>query len=142
MAVVRKGTAIGLTVGTIEHVDQLPDDDGWLSAERAHHIDELNDAEPALAALVFGDERLGLGQALGDLRLSQMVALAEIPQQGTQLLLARRAQGVAHGGRPRSKAATPAHNPSFGLSHFGIMIGSSRRSAHSGRERDGGEGVR
>ena len=58
MAVVRKGIRRGLTVGTIDHVNQLPDDDGWLSAERAHHIDELDDAQAALAELVLGNERL------------------------------------------------------------------------------------
>jgi hypothetical protein len=114
MAVVWKGTRRGLTVGAINDVDQLPDDDGRLSAERAHHIDELDDAEAALADLVLGDERLGLGQALGDLRLSKMMAFAEVPQQGTQLLLARRAQGVVHGGRPRSETAASPAERSFG----------------------------
>ncbi len=98
MAMAWAKIAKALAVGAIDHVDQLPDDDGWLSAQCAHHVDELDDAETALTTLVFGDERLRLGQAPGDLRLSQMVALAEVPQQGTQLLLARRAQGVAHGG--------------------------------------------
>jgi hypothetical protein len=70
------------------------------------------------------------------------VAFAKVPQEGTQLLLARRAQGVSHGGRPRSKTAASAHNPSFGLSHFGIVVGLCRQNARSGREFDGGEGVR
>lgn len=139
---VRKGTGKALTVWAIDDLDQLPDDDGWLGAERAHHIDELDDAEPAFPALVLGDERLGLGQALCDLRLGQMVALAQVPQECTQLVLARRAQGVAHGGRPRSRTAALAHNPSSGLSHFGIFIGLLRRNAHLGRKFDGGEGAR
>jgi hypothetical protein len=74
--------------------------------------------------------------------LGEMLALAEIPQQGTQLLLARRAQGVAHDGRPGSKTAASPHNPSSGLSHFGIMVGFLWRNAHSGRQFDRGEGVR
>jgi hypothetical protein len=74
--------------------------------------------------------------------LGQTLALAKIPQQGTQLVLARRAQGVAHGGGPRSKTAASPHNPSSGLSHFGIMVGVLRRNAHSGRQFDRGEGVR
>ena len=137
---VRKGTGKALTVWAIDDLGQLPDDDGWLGTERAHHIDELDDAEPAFPALVLGDERLGLGQALCDLRLGQMVA--QVPQKGTQLMLARRAQGVAHGGRPRSKTAASAHNPSSGLSHFGIFFGLLRRNAHLGRKSDGGEGAR
>jgi hypothetical protein len=131
-----------LPVGAIDHVNQLAYDDCRLSAECTYDIDELDDAEPALTALVLGDERLRLGQALGDLRLSQTVAFAKVPQEGTQLLLARRAQGVSHGGRPRSKTAASAHNPSFGLSHFGIVVGLCRQNARSGREFDGGEGVR
>lgn len=123
MTMRRKSSRQALPVGAIDRVDQLPYDDGRLGAEGAHHIDELDDAELALPALVLGDERLGLGQALGHLFLGQTLALANIPQQGTQLVLARRAQGVAHGGRPRSKTAASAHNPSSGLSHFGIIVG-------------------
>ena len=131
-----------LRARVINCVNQLPNDDGGLGAERTYHIDELDDAQSALTALVLGDKRLRLGQALGDLRLSQAVAFAEVLQEGTQLLLTRRAQGVAHGGRPRSNTSAPAHNPSSGLSHFGIIVGSCPRNAQSGGERDGGEEVR
>jgi hypothetical protein len=51
-----------------------------------------------------------------------LVTLAEIAQQGTQQLLARRAQVVAHNRRPTSKTAASAHNPASVLSHFGILI--------------------
>jgi hypothetical protein len=141
MAVV-KPSSRALAVGAIDRIDELPHHDGRLGAEGAHDIDELDDAEPALPALVLGDERLRLGQALCHLRLRQMLALAEIPQQGTQLVLARRAQSVAHGGRPRSKTAASPHNPSSGLSHFGIMVGLPWRNARSGCQLDRGEGVR
>ena len=140
MAVRRRSSRKALAVRAI--VDQLPYDRAGLGTEGAHDIDELDDAEPALAALVFGDERLRLGQALCHLFLGQTLALAKIPQQGTQLLLARRAQGVAHGGRPRSKTTASAHNPSSGLSHFGIMVCLLWRNAHSGCQFDRGEGVR
>jgi len=131
----------GLAAGTIDQADQLPDD-GRLSTQFTYHIDELDDTEPALAALVLGNERLRLAHALGDLRLGQMAAFAQVPQQGAQLLLARRAQGVAHGGRPRSKTAASAHNPRSGLSHFGIVIGLLRWNAGLGYQFVGGEGVR
>lgn len=142
MTMRRKSSRKALAVGAIDRVDQLPHHDGRLGAEGAHHIDELDGAELALPALVLGDERLRLGQALCHLFLGQTLALAKIPQQGTQLVLARRAQGVAHGGGPRSKTAASPHNPSSGLSHFGIMVGVLRRNAHSGRQFDRGEGVR
>jgi hypothetical protein len=126
----------------IDSVNQLPNDDEGLGAERTYHINELDDAKSALTALVLGDKRLRLGQALGDLRLSQAAAFAEVPQEGTQLLLTRRAQGVAHDGRPRSNTSASAHNPSSGVSHFGIMLGSCARNAQSGGNRGRGEDVR
>jgi hypothetical protein len=58
------------------------------------------------------------------------------------LLLTRRAQGVAHGGRPRSNTSAPAHNPSSELSHFGINRCTCARNAQSGGNRGRGEGVR
>jgi hypothetical protein len=51
-----------------------------------------------------------------------VLALADVPQQSTQLFLARRLRGVAHSGRPQAKAAASAHNPSIELSHFGIIL--------------------
>ena len=141
MTVRRKSLRQALTVRAIDRVDQLSYHDGRLGAEGAHDIDELDGAELALPALVLGDERLRLGQALRHLFLGQTLALAEIPQEGTQLLLARRAQGVAHDGRPGSKTAASPHNPSSGLSHFGIMVGLPCRSACSGCEFDGRRGV-
>jgi hypothetical protein len=46
---------------------------------------------------------------------------AQIPQQLPELLLLRRAQGIAHGRGPRSTTAASAHNPVSGLSHFRIF---------------------
>jgi hypothetical protein len=142
MTMRRKSLRQALAARAIDRIDQLPYHRAGLGAKGAHDIDELDDAEPSLTAFVLGDERLRLGQALCHLRLRQTLALAEIPQQGTQLLLARRAQSVAHGGRPRSKTAASPHNPSSGLSHFGIMVGLPWRNARSGCQLDRGEGVR
>src|SRR5262245_1392246 len=125
MMVVRDGSGAGLAVRVIEDVDQFFYDDGRVSADGANNVDELDGTEAALASFVLGDERLRFGQAFGKLCLGQTVAPAQISQQGSQLLLARRAQGVAHGGGPRSKATASAHNPSSGLSHFGIFVGPS-----------------
>jgi hypothetical protein len=142
MAVRGKPSRRALAVRAIDRVGEVSDHDGRIGTERAHDIDELDDAEPALAAFVLGHERLRLGQALCHLCLGQTLTLAEIPQQGTQLLLARRAQDVAHDGRPRSKTAASAHNPSSGLSHFGIMVGVPWRNARYVRPFERGEGVR
>lgn len=131
-----------LRVRVINSVNQSPNDDVGLGAERTYHIDELDDAESALTALILGDKRLRLGQALGDLRLSQAAAFTEVPQEGTQLLLTRRAQRVAHDGRPRSNTSASAHNPSSGLSHFGINRCTCARNAQSGGNRGKGEDVR
>jgi hypothetical protein len=74
--------------------------------------------------------------------LREMPVFAEFPQQSTQLFLAWRAQSVAHSVRPRSKKAASPHNPSSGLSHFGIIFGLLCRNVQSGREFDRCEGVR
>ena len=49
-----------------------------VGAERAHDIDELNDTEAALAALVFGNERLVLVETPGDRHLAQSLPLAQL----------------------------------------------------------------
>ena len=139
MAVRPKSFREALTIGAIDGVDQLPYDGSWFSAQCSHHVDELNDAEAALALLVLGDERLWSTEALGHLHLRQMLALAELQQKSTQLSLARRVQGVAHRERPKSNAAASAHNPSIGLSHFGIILAAARLSCLSKASVWGGE---
>jgi hypothetical protein len=91
MAAVRGKMETELTVGAIDPVDQLPHDYSGLGAECAHDVDEFDDAESALAALILGDKRLRLCQPLGDLSLRQMLTHAEVPQQGTQLPMPSRA---------------------------------------------------
>jgi hypothetical protein len=73
------------------------------------------------------------------LHLRQMLAFAEVQQKSAQLSLARRVQGVAHCERPKSNAAASAHNPSIGLSHFGIIFAAVRRSCFSKASVWGGE---
>jgi hypothetical protein len=55
--------------------------------------------------------------------------LAQAAQLRAEHDLARRAQCVAHGERPRSKTTASRHNPDSGLSQFGIvhMAGRNRR---------------
>jgi len=47
-----------LGTGTVDGRDKPPEHRRRLPAERAHHIDELDDAQAALAELVLGNERL------------------------------------------------------------------------------------
>jgi len=87
----------GLTVGAIHGLEELADRHTWLEPKRTDDVDELDHTQAAFTAFIFGDERLRLGEAFCDLRLGQVAALAEVTQETTQHLLARRAQGVAHG---------------------------------------------
>jgi hypothetical protein len=131
-----------LIARVIDRVDQLPHHGAWIGADGAHDIDELDDAEPTLAALVLGDVRLRLVQALGHLCLCEKLALAEFPQRSTQLFLARRAQSVPHRLRPGAKTAASPHNPSSGLSHFGILISVPADALIQAVKIDRGEGAR
>ena len=114
---------------SIDDLDQLAQDGNRFRLQCSNDLDELDDTEATLAAFVLGNERLRLTEALGYFRLRQAVAPAELQQKSTQLLLARRAQGVAHGERPGTKTAASAHNPSIGLSHFGIILQQGWRNA-------------
>src|SRR5512145_412219 len=100
-----------LGTGAVGGRNEAPEHRRRLPPERAHHIDDLDDAQAALAELVLGNERLMLSETPGDRDLAQAVALAQGPQLGAEHDLARRAQGVAHGERPRSKTAASPHNP-------------------------------
>jgi hypothetical protein len=46
---------------------------------------------------------------------------AQLAEQLPELLLLRRAQGIAHGRGPGPTVAVSANNPGFGLSHFRIL---------------------
>jgi len=61
------------------------------------NINEFNDAQTALSALIFGDEGLRFAQTLSKLGLSDTTGRALPEKQLAQLDLSRRAQGVAHG---------------------------------------------
>ena len=111
-----------LAARSIDDFDQLAQDGSRFRLQCSNDLDELDDTEATLAPFVLGNERLRLTEALGYFRLRQALAPAELQQKSTQLLLARRAQGVAHGERPGTKTAASAHNPSIGLSHFGIIV--------------------
>ena len=111
----------------VEDGDQLAQDRCRIAADGPDNIDELDHAQAAFAALVLGHERLGLAEALGHLCLRETMALAQAPQLCAQLDLARRAQGIAHN-EAGFRTAASAHNPSLGLSHFGIWTGSFRQA--------------
>ena len=116
----------GLGGGAVDCGQETPEHRCGFGAERPHDIDELNDTEAALAALVLRDERLVLVKTPGDRYLAQSLPLAQLRAEHD---LARRAQGVAHWERPGSKTTASPHNPGSGLSHFGVghMAGRNRR---------------
>jgi hypothetical protein len=68
------------------------------ATERGHDIDELDDTGAALAALVFGSERLVLVETPGYRGLAQSLVLAQLRGEHD---LARRAQGVAASGEAK-----------------------------------------
>jgi hypothetical protein len=68
---------LGGANGSIDHAYDLAHRGGWFKAEGAHHIYELDYAQAALPTLVFGNERLRLRQALGQLRLGQALTLSD-----------------------------------------------------------------
>jgi hypothetical protein len=118
---VAAGRWTGLPLAAVDDVDDLAQDGDRLGIEGTHDKDELDDAQAPLAAFILGNERLRLRKPVGNLGLGLTAALAQVAQQLPELLLLRRAQGVAHGRRPRSTTAASAHNPGSGLSHFGIF---------------------
>jgi len=106
----------------IQDFQELAHDGDRLEAECLHDVDKLDRAQVPFPTLVLGDERLRLVEARGNIRLGQPALLATVAQQLAELDLARRAQRVAHCGKPRSKMKASLHNPDFGLSHFGIYL--------------------
>ena len=66
-----------LGTSAVDGGDEIPEHRGGLGAERAHHIDELDDAQAALTALVLGNKRLVFAKTVGDLGLCQALALAQ-----------------------------------------------------------------
>src|SRR5687767_7300615 len=106
--------------GAVDGRNNLAKRRSWFFADGAHHVDELDNAEAPLTAFVLGHEGLRLAEAPGEFLLGQAMPLAQRAQLLAEHDLARRAQGIAHDEGPGSTAAAPAHNPIFGLSHFGI----------------------
>lgn len=96
---------IGLAFVAVHDVGDLAQHRDRLGAKGADNMNELDDAQPPFPALILGDERLRLGKALGNLLLGQPLMPAQLAQQLSELLLLRRAQGIAHGGWPRSTTA-------------------------------------
>jgi hypothetical protein len=123
-----------LRAGAVERRHQLAQDRCRIGTEGTDHIDELDHAQAALAALVLGNERLRLAEALGHLCLRETMTLAQAAQLCAQLDLARRAQGVAHN-EAGFRTAASAHNPS-GIIHFGYGRDRSSKQAVEAVGRD------
>jgi hypothetical protein len=67
-------------------------------AQGRSNVDELNDINPSLSVLIFGDEGLRLAQRIGQLRLGQSSGLTRFDEEGLKKYLSRRAQGFLHSG--------------------------------------------
>ena len=106
----------------IKVLEELPQDGDGLEAECPRDVNELDSAQTPFSAFVFRDKGLRLVEPGGDVRLRESVLLAKFTQQLAELDLARRAQCVAHSGKPGSNRTASPHNPDFGLSHFGIYL--------------------
>lgn len=106
----------------IKSPQKLPHGGAGLEVERSHNINKLDRAEAPFSAFIFGDKRLRLTKSRGDTRLRQAALFAKITQELAELDLARRAQRVAHCGKPGSRMTASPHNPALGLSHFGICL--------------------
>ena len=135
------GDRSSLAFVAIDDVDDLAQNCDRLGTERPRDMDELDDAQAPLAAFVLGDERLVVAEPLGDLLLGEAMTHAQLAEQLPELLLLRRAQGIAHEEGPGSTAAAPAHNPIFGLSHFGINTDHPSRTKRASRWLFGGSEV-
>jgi hypothetical protein len=105
----------------IKGLEELPQDGDGLEVECPRDVNELDRAQAPFSAFVFRDKGLRLVEARGDVRLRQPALLAKVTQQLAELDLARRAQRIAHCGKPGSKMTASPHNPDLGLSHFGII---------------------
>ena len=112
------GQLRGVAVGDL---DKLPHGGNRLEAERPRDINELDGAKTPSSSFVFGDERLWFIKARRDIGLRQAALLSQITQQLSELDLARRAQRVAHCGKPGSNLTASLNNPDLELSHFGIL---------------------
>ena len=78
-----------LGTSAVDGGDEISEHRGGLGTKRAHHIDELDDAQSALTTLVLGNKRLLFAKTLGDLGLCQALALAQIAQLRAEHDLAR-----------------------------------------------------
>ena len=97
----RRGTS------AVDGGDEISERRGGLGTECSHHIDELDDAQAPLTPLVLGNKRLVFAETAGDLNLCQTLALAQSSQLRAERDLARRAQGVTHGGEVKFKDSGP-----------------------------------
>lgn len=89
-----------LTRVIVRDFDEPPQGYDGLQSQSASDIDEFDHTEAPLTALVFGDERLRLIESRGNVGLGQATLLPQVTQQLAELDLARRAQRVAHCGKP------------------------------------------
>lgn len=67
--------------------------------DRAHDSDELQDIEPTLTTLVFGDEGLWPAEALSDLSLGQLGSFSGLDQKLAQQAMLGTVDGFAHAAR-------------------------------------------
>src|SRR5262245_34930066 len=84
----------------IDDVHELAQQCDRLGIERPRDMNELDDAEAPLAVFVLGHKRLVVSKPLGNFLLGKPMTRAQLAQQLPELLLLRRAQGIAHGRRP------------------------------------------
>ena len=134
MSVLRPSVGAASAIDFVDGCGELRDDGFRPGSERACHIDELDGAELALAFLVLGDERLRLSQLGRHLSLGQSRLAAQATKQSAKLVLGRRAQGVAHCGRPKWLSPAFPTNPSSGLSQFRIPFIRVEEPAAAGPE--------
>ena len=67
--------------GGIDECQKLLQRFDRIGIERVGDVDELDDAQATIAAFIFGDERLWLLQAVGDIALCEAFGLPQIAQQ-------------------------------------------------------------
>jgi hypothetical protein len=82
--------------GGIDERQKLLQCFGRFDPKRAGDVNELDDAQAAFTALVFGDERLGTRKSLGDIFLCQALGLPQVAQQRLERTISMGAQRFAH----------------------------------------------
>lgn len=100
--------------------------------KRFRDLDEFDDIQPALAALIFSDEGLRPAESLGNIGLGELPCFPDTGKQLLQSLLPWRAERFRHEDRLFDKAGSSS-NPDFGLSHIGIVFGCGNRHVQEGR---------